>query len=501
MVASCPLVRFDQFIQSVRESGYRSTACAIAELIDNSIQAEARHIRIKLIAVEREQSGPGRPAIPRVVEIVVADDGVGMSPERLRASLQFGESSRFGDRSGLGRFGMGLPAASVSYSDRTEVYSWVRGDRPYWTVLDCPSFRERRLTDIPEAQPATIPAPYASLAVGQSGTIVAWKSLCGVDHDGKVEHLESDLRFELGRIFRHFISEGVVIDLNGVEIAPFDPLFLMPEAALPGDDVASLEEQLTVPVALPGRANALSSIEIRFSMLPESWQIGPTRLSNAERARRNFDKSRGVSVVRAGREIDIVPSLFRKSHWTDGWYRAEIRFGPELDELFGVTNNKQGVRIGPGTPLHDMLRKAMAPVLTKLARLSVERSRTRTTVTSLLHADLAAVGAPSAPHGDDRSGSSVDSSMSRGHRPRDAGGSQVDATQSLPPFFRQSCSAAGAEVVLDESHPFHERFAAVLRRDPAAAALIIDLLRTCRCGDLESWSRRLALALGASRRS
>ena len=56
MVASCPLVRFDQFIQSVRESGYRSTACAIAELIDNSIQAEARHIRIKLIAVEREQS-------------------------------------------------------------------------------------------------------------------------------------------------------------------------------------------------------------------------------------------------------------------------------------------------------------------------------------------------------------------------------------------------------------------------------------------------------------
>ena len=35
MVASCPLVRPDQFIQAVRDSGYRSTSCAIAELIDN----------------------------------------------------------------------------------------------------------------------------------------------------------------------------------------------------------------------------------------------------------------------------------------------------------------------------------------------------------------------------------------------------------------------------------------------------------------------------------
>ncbi|MGA0175076.1 MAG: ATP-binding protein, partial [Phycisphaerales bacterium] len=107
MVASCPLVRPDQFIQAVRDNGYRSTASALAELVDNSIEAGATRVQIALFAVEREHSGPGRPAMPRVVEIVVADNGAGMPPEVLRSSLQFAGSTRFGQRDGLGRFGMG----------------------------------------------------------------------------------------------------------------------------------------------------------------------------------------------------------------------------------------------------------------------------------------------------------------------------------------------------------------------------------------------------------
>ena len=508
MVASCPLVRPDQFIQAVRDSGYRSTSCAIAELIDNSIEANARRIRIELIAVEREHSGPGRPALPRVVEIVVADDGIGMPPETLRASLQFAGSTRFNERAGLGRFGMGLPSASVSHSDLTEVFSWVPGGRPHSTALDCRSFRNREATDIPIAIPAPIPAPYAHLAADASGTIVAWKALRRVDHDGKAEHLEAALRSDLGRLFRSFIADGLVIELNGEAIAPFDPLYLMPAAALPGDDLATLEEHLTIPVAVPGRA--LSTIEIRFSMLPPSWQTGSLRSSKAERARRRIDESRGVSVVRAGREIDIVANFIKKSHWTDAWYRAEIRFEPELDELFGITNNKQWVQIGPGTPLYERLEKAMTPVLARLSKSAVDRGRARRAASPRLLAALAASASRIAANDVDRSALAEDPSESvaapRGavgdaamRDPNAIASDDADRAQPSTPFFRHSASDAGIEVAFDESHPFHARFREVLRRDPTAATLIIDLLRTHRGGDVEGWSRRLAAALRARR--
>lgn len=54
-------------------------------------------------------------------------------------------------------------------------------------------------------------------------------------------------------------------------------------------------------------------------------------------------------------------------------------------------------------------------------------------------------------------------------------------------------------MVVEPAHPFHARCREVLDRDPIAAGLIIDLLRTHRGGDLDAWSRRLAAALGAKR--
>ena len=43
-----PLVHIPNFIQVTRDSGYRNTATALAEFIDNSIEAEATRINIDL---------------------------------------------------------------------------------------------------------------------------------------------------------------------------------------------------------------------------------------------------------------------------------------------------------------------------------------------------------------------------------------------------------------------------------------------------------------------
>src|SRR5688572_22263918 len=123
-----PIVAAEHFVLATRDTGYRSIAAAVAELIDNSLQANARHIDLLLREVE--------DAHGRSIVLGVLDEGSGMSPTTLECALQFGGTNRFGDRSGLGRFGMGLPNSSVSHSRRLEVYSWKNPSAIYHSYLD-----------------------------------------------------------------------------------------------------------------------------------------------------------------------------------------------------------------------------------------------------------------------------------------------------------------------------------------------------------------------------
>ena len=87
-------------------------------------------------------------------------------------------------------------------------------------------------------------------------------------------------------------------------------------------------------------------------MLPvEEW----CSLSNEEKNAHGISKGAGVSVVRGGREIDCgwyFMGSKRKENYDD-WWRCEISFSPELDELFGVTHTKQ--KIYPNEMLESIL--------------------------------------------------------------------------------------------------------------------------------------------------
>src|SRR5437879_4615478 len=143
----CSIIALDRFIQATRDSGYKGTASAISELVDNSIQAGASEICIRVTAMEADGTEE------KAIEVSVFDNGCGMDPFTLRQALRFGGSTRFGDRSGLGRYGMGLPNASLSQAQVVTVYTWqlsgtprgsgnarARGDRPtalvYMSYLD-----------------------------------------------------------------------------------------------------------------------------------------------------------------------------------------------------------------------------------------------------------------------------------------------------------------------------------------------------------------------------
>ena len=95
------IIALDKFIQATRDSGYKGTASAISELVDNSIQAGATRIA--------SPSGQATDDEDKAIEVSVLDNGCGMDPATLRQALRFGGSTRFGDRTDSGATGWGSP--------------------------------------------------------------------------------------------------------------------------------------------------------------------------------------------------------------------------------------------------------------------------------------------------------------------------------------------------------------------------------------------------------
>ena len=80
-------------IKAMRSNGFKSTDYAVSELIDNSIQAGLQAgkkvANVDVICVEKRINQNGK-MLPRIDEIIIADDCGGMSPEVLRKALMFG---------------------------------------------------------------------------------------------------------------------------------------------------------------------------------------------------------------------------------------------------------------------------------------------------------------------------------------------------------------------------------------------------------------------------
>jgi hypothetical protein len=355
----CRIVEERNFIQATREVGYRSLADAIAELIDNSIQAQARHIRICL---SDDQTQP---------TVSVLDDGCGMHADALRAALQIGGTNRFDDRSGLGRFGMGLPCSSISYARRLEVYSWQGMGTANWSYLDVDEIAEGTLQEIPQPRRANLP-PRFDREVGRTGTLVIWRK-CDRIELGTLPRLQHKLCRQLGRMFRYFLWDGIQIRVNDDDIVPVDPLFCNSRSPLSG--AQPYGDPLIYKIRMPRHSDRVSEIQVRFSELPvNDWRA----MSIQEKRRLGIVKGAGVSLIRARREIAygwyFMGDKRRENY--DDWWRCEVSFGPELDEYFHPTHTKQ--EIHPALELESVLTpdlEGLARILNSRIRASFAKSR------------------------------------------------------------------------------------------------------------------------------
>ena len=346
-----------RLIDSMRYGGYSNTATALAELIDNSFEAGATNVEV--LCKDRIAQAESN-IVEQIGEIAVVDNGSGMPVDELWDSLRLGVGTRAARR-GIGRFGMGLPYASISQCSRVDVYSWQEAGNVMATRLDLDEIKRHSIREIPMPVKSTIPDSWmdaSKILPTGTGTVVIWSNLDRCVWKRSSTVIENSERI-VGRTYRRFLSTGRLsirmasigpgLDIKKeFNVLPNDPLYLTaPSSTPPPWDTRPMfnpdGERPEVTFNVLGSDGSEHPVKLRFAFARKEAREEEKggQLAGAQPHGKHASRNLGVSVVRADREITLDQNLLQTYDPLERWWGAEIEFSPALDEFFGVTNNKQ----------------------------------------------------------------------------------------------------------------------------------------------------------------
>lgn len=204
---------------------------AIADLIDNSIDAGASRVTIRLLT----QSD-------RLSQVEVLDNGRGMDAAAANAAMTIGHQRVYSDGD-LGHFGMGLKAASFGHTDVLTVWSTSYGATPIGRRIRRADFSKDFTCEVLSADAASERAADRQIVLGsEEGTSIVWADVRNAYRGRSRDEARSwlstrneALRSHLGVTFHRLIAAkrlriDVLIDElgealagPGVPILPIDP--------------------------------------------------------------------------------------------------------------------------------------------------------------------------------------------------------------------------------------------------------------------------------------
>lgn len=157
----------ESLLQSTRSFGY-SVETAIADLIDNSITANATKIKISF-GIDRYSSF-----------VRIEDNGKGMNEKELLNAMKVGSFNPLDDRheNDLGRFGLGLKTASFSQCRRLTVKTRNKSGKGFIRCWDLDIVKEKKdWVLLRNCVDKVSEKNLGEFSEGGSGTIVLWEKL------------------------------------------------------------------------------------------------------------------------------------------------------------------------------------------------------------------------------------------------------------------------------------------------------------------------------------
>jgi len=339
---------------------------AVADVVDNSIEARATKINID-VRSEGEESW-----------VRIADNGVGMRPAQIREALRYGTTREYDAKQALGKFGLGLKTASMSQCQHLTVasrsnaarieiaaHSWdlahvAATDR--WEILEASRDENREL--------------WTGPLNGSTGTVVLWRRLDRIlgfknPYGGmakkRLEGMCRELEGHLAMVFHRYLAgdggrRKVRVAVNGTAVRPWDP-FVRGEAG-----TRRLE-----PVTLHfNHEGAEGEILIEPYVVPHQDDFSSSEAHAAAAGPLRWNRQQGFYIYRANRMIQSGGwSNLRTMDEHTKLARVALSFEPRLDDAFRINVAKMRVQLP--RQLREQIDKAIAPVI-KAAQAAYRRS-------------------------------------------------------------------------------------------------------------------------------
>ena len=335
----------EYLIKSIAEQGY-SLKTALADLIDNSITANADRIEI----LTNTETSP--------FELFLADNGDGMDYSSLKKNLQFPSQSPEHDRDSkdLGRFGLGLKTASFSQTRKFTVISKKKGSNEFsgitWDVEHLKKSNRWEIIINNHSEISEYLKKYNDLSKAHlersekffPNTIIVWQGLYKfenyLDNSNKIDAFNDEITNNtsqhLSIVFHRFLesqTNKIEIRVNNSIVKPFNPF------PINNSSIRSLETSQ--------KSVGDDTVKIQGFVLPNS-SIRESKSTNSiwTPISKSLIDMEGLYVYRSNRLIIIGGwnDLIKKTPRMQ-LARLRIEIGNKIDHLFQLTVDKSEINI------------------------------------------------------------------------------------------------------------------------------------------------------------
>lgn len=335
---------------------------AIADIIDNSITAEATIVGILT---------PPNSSKP---ELYIYDNGNGMSLDDLDNAMTFGGRDNLQrSKDDLGRYGLGLKTASLSQCKKFSVVSKKNGEicGGSWDLDHVKKYNQWEYIQLSEKNCLEILA-VTPVVDYSSGTVVFWQDFDRLRESSKDERLEfnallSDSQLHLELVFHRFLSgetglPKIKIVVNGRLLEPNDPF------------LSKKNPKVVEPIIIPQR-KGVDSIVITPHKLMHPKSLTPDEMERLQ-VKGTLMHTQGFYIYRNKRLL-IWGTWFRLAHKLDKTKlsRIQVDIPNSLDQLWSL-DIKKSTAIPPAH-----IRLQLQRILTNICGISKRtfEKRVRTT--------------------------------------------------------------------------------------------------------------------------
>ncbi|MBI9047474.1 MAG: ATP-binding protein, partial [Anaerolineaceae bacterium] len=249
-----------RLIEGLRDTGY-NFCMAVADLIDNSIAAEATRVDVR---IQMDYLGK--------IDLMIADNGCGMNRDQLIAAMKYGSPPRSNPRS-LGKFGLGLKTASTAFCKRLSVISRADCSIPaFKATWDLEHVAQKGAWELLISDPESEELDFLEgIAMQERGTVVRWEEVdrllkeysdpAGRNARNALDRRIKELVEHVSMVYQRFLndsdqreSQNIQMWINGEKIQPWDPFCI---------DEAELTAQTTMPLGFEDNEDVLGEFTVR----------------------------------------------------------------------------------------------------------------------------------------------------------------------------------------------------------------------------------------------